>query len=379
MENSNQDQNLEISSWVFKFYITNKTNYTFTVKDDRLRWGYWYRENKKNNGPISIKPNEKIEVLGIRAPDNTPSGYECYCRWESPIGSINLKIDVPYSTSNSSYLEPKGLVTVDGWKDLPKSGHEFTREIVLLQMKEAETGQDDYKEIVETDENYIRLIKLSNDTNEMMENWLDLKKSLEPVEDFNPWDKIPKEYKYPPKKFFLARSEPSDIAKSLWDGVGDSKYPSLYAKQTFVKRYFAVAAYSINTNPREVQSIAAGVSVYTEKTTEVSSSIKETLTKEWSIKDSLEAKSGDPKVGLEVSRKIEGQFSRKNVLEKSNSTVVREKHEVKIEKEPFDRLFVPWVFSQAILIYREKLDGTFGLVCISEWADLIIDKVYSNK
>ncbi|WP_051203898.1 hypothetical protein [Hugenholtzia roseola] len=364
----------ESRKWIFKLNIHNATGKTLEVDDPRLQWGFWYLNNVDNRAPINVPSGKTIEVLGIRAADGTWTGYECFCRWKSDIGSIELKVDVPFSGSNKSHLKSFGFLRVEGWEDLPPKGHEFTRTITIMALSDSEQEQ-----AINFDNEYAEYLSLMNHESEMVQNWEMFREEIKATHQFNPYDKIPSTYQYPPKKIYVGRSEVIEIDKREWDGIGDAKYQTLYEKEYFVKRYFAVAGYAINTNPRETQSIPAGVSVYTERTVDVQSSIKETLESFWSLKVSLEAESNNKVLGKKLAAKLEGTFSQKSVLEKSSSTFERNTQKVTVDKSAHDRLFVPWVFSQSILIYREKKDGTFGLVAVSEWADLIVDKVYSDK
>ncbi|MGY5690330.1 hypothetical protein ACXHQ2_08405 [Vibrio chemaguriensis] len=371
--------------WKFKLYINNQTSRTLKVDSPELQWGFWYTNSEDNKKPVDVKPGQNIEALGIRAADGTATGYECNCVWIDPtsaeeepnIGSIYLKVDVPYSANNDSELTTSGFLKEEGWHDLPKSGHDFSRQITVLEMGGKFVIEESLPEIVDME--YERFIANQVNDNKVIQNWPSLEKELKVINGFNPLNCIPKQYDSLAGQTFVGRSEQDCIDKNLWAGIYDPEFPTLYSKQAKVEEYFSVAVYSYNTNPRNVESVAAGVSTVHVSTVEVSTSIKTTLETNYSLRALLKTESSDPITGSTIAAELESTYSQTNVLEESTCTYHQESRTTKIDKADHTRLFVPWVFLQAIVVYRKTKNGEYGLVGISEWANEVINKVYDEQ
>jgi hypothetical protein len=378
-------------AWTFNFNINNQSGRELVTDKANydLKWGYWYRDNVDDREPISVPAGKNIQALGIRAARGTWTGYECICTWRDNTdgpgnyGTISLSIDVPFSGDNKSSCTGTGLYNIDGWTDLPKSGNSFVRSIIVTVvdgklMAEVDNTIEpkDQKQLQETENSFNQYQTLLSGANELVENWLELEKNI-PQKSLDPTKSLPKEPVYPPEMFLLVRSSPKSIEKAKWVGIFDPRYQTTYTKQTFVEEYFSVSVWSINTNPRDWESIPSGTGKKTVKSTEVTSSIKTVLETNISIKASLSTKAGDPKVGGEIAASLESSYSQKNVLEESRSRIEKDEVTVDIKPAEQDRLFVPWVFSQAIVIYRKTKKGTYGVVAISEWADLQLFKTYT--
>jgi hypothetical protein len=136
-------------AWTFYLTITNGTDRDLKVTGSNLNWGYWYRDNVDNRGPIDIPKGQTMQALGVRAARGTATGYECSCTWtdvvpakESSYGTVTLNLDVPYSGSNHSSCEGTGALFVQDWEDLPGSGHNFNRSIVVTTSATANTPDD---------------------------------------------------------------------------------------------------------------------------------------------------------------------------------------------------------------------------------------------
>lgn len=357
------------SAWEFFLYINNQTSHTLTVDQKKLDWGVWYLDSTDKKAPIQVKPGESVQALGIRAAKGTATGYECRCRWShkernKTLYSIDLKIDVPFSSSNTSSLVAAGDIKVEGWKNIPKSGHNFTCSITVTEgncIIEPEAALDS------DEKSYVDLL-MSN--NELIQNWDKLQAGVTEKEQFNPMEEIPKEYLFPPKNIFICRSKANIIPKEDWEQLFDPIYEYTWQKEKHVAEYFSVAVHSVNTNPRNTVSIPIGMEVVQESSVEITSSIKNTLTTTMSIHTLLKGEYSG------VSAELEANYSISDVLEKSTSRVEREGKTITIGQSDKNRLFVPWVFSTAVAVYRRKKDGTVSLAAVSEWANEILDKVY---
>ncbi len=367
----NQEQpTVNGSAWEFFLYINNQTSHTLTVDQMKLDWGVWYLDSTDDREPIQVNPDESVQALGIRAAKGTATGYECRCRWaykdenKKTHYSIDLKIDVPYSSNNLSTLTASGDIKVEGWEQLPKGGHNFTRTITV---REVNCSGDSETTLDSKEKAYFDLF-MSN--NEMIQDWNKLQAGLTETEQFNPMEEIPKEYVFPPKNIFICRSTAHTIPKEDWEELFDPIYEYTWQKEKHIAEYFSVAVHSVNTNPRNTISIPVGIEVVQESSVEITSSIKNTLTTTMSIRALLKGEYSG------LSAELEANYSISDVLEKSTSRVEREAKSITIGKADKNRLFVPWVFSTAIAVYRRKKDGSVSLVAVSEWANEILDKVY---
>ncbi|HEX8843954.1 MAG TPA: hypothetical protein VF791_04895 [Pyrinomonadaceae bacterium] len=376
-------------AWTFHLNINNQSGRELTTDAGNydLKWGFWYRNNRDNQTPVSVDAGKNIQALGIRAARGTWTGYQFTCTWRDTtigpgnFGTIALHIDVPYSGSNRSDLAVNGLYQQDGWERLPSGGSSFVRSITITviegELVAVDSDLPDLKDLEEIEDSYNQYQLLLAQNHELLENWPELERTIKegPIIPIN---SMPNQAFYPPERFILGRSAPTTIPKKQWAGLADPRYQSLYSKNMFVEEYFSAAVYSINTNPRNWEPIPAGTAKKTVKSTSVTSSIKTVLETNFSIKVSLEAKSGNPKLGKAIAAKLESAYSQKNVLEKSTTRVDSETVEVNVPAVDFNRLFVPWVFSTAVMIYRKTKKGDYGLVAVSEWADLQLYKTYKH-
>ena len=369
--------------WSLRLNITNGTDRPLTVSGPELRWGWWYTNNKDNTEPVSIPPGKTVYALGIRASSGTWTGYECACSWidattdKESYGAISVEIDVPFTADNASSIHVSGVYQQSGWTDLPKRGHNFTRNMTITTMDGKLVAELD--EETEDDPDYLRFLEMEVAANEMIQHWPELVKELPEVNQFDPQAVMPDKYLYPPKEFFIARGEVVEIDTADWSGIGDPKYTTAYAKKQFAKRYFAVPVYSINTDPRAVEQIPPGVKKTHMRSVEVTSVIKSTLETNWSIKASLSAEGTNVATTAKVAASLESAFSIRNVREESTQKIEKEETTIEIAAVDYDRLFVPWVFSTAAAIYCEDKKGNFRLVAISQWALLQLFKVYKSE
>lgn len=355
--------------WEMLLTIKNNTGLLLEAScADEPDWGWWYREMEYSKKPTSVKAGESIEAFGLRASAGTWTGYEGSCTWKLPDnkGLFTLYVDVPYSASNSSSLSQSGDFVIDGWKNLEKSGHRFVREITVSLLN----SEKDSNDKADVDENTRRLWDLTMNNNETIQNWTKLKENVTEMVNFNPVSILPTQYLYPPTDIFVGRSAANDIAVKHWDSIADPIYAQYWQKKNYVDKYFSVEVYSINTNPRNTESVPRGARTITETSVEVSSSIKTTLESNLSIRSLLRGEACGLTAELEVT------YGVKNVLEESTSKAERITRTVEIGAGDKDRMFVPWVLSRTVAIYRKKKDGTVALIGISEWADEIFDKVY---
>lgn len=370
-------------SWVFSLFINNTTDRDFKVKQKELFVGRWYTDGKDNKKPVTIPAGQNIQVFGVRASDGTWTGYEAECTWideapsgEKSYGTIHLRVNVPYSSNNESELTVSALLDQEGWEKIPKKGHSFSRSITISMIGDKIVASDQNNFVEIRDEEYENCLMQEINNNDLMNNW-DVLQKLSVQEPFDPNQYIPKTVEYPPKQRFVARSETMNIPKTEWSGISDPIYHSHYSQNELIEEYFAVAAYSINSNAREYQSIPKGVDVTKVSSIEVGCSIKYTLEKNQSIKETLTGSYANKKVGMEIKNQLESQFSQRDVFEKSTSRIEQRTQTIHIGAANDDRTFVPWVFSQTILLYRKPKNKPVSLVGIAEWTDLVLYKTYS--
>lgn len=361
--------------WTFQLEVINKSKETFKLTTKNLAWGHWYTDSTDDKEPADIKPGAS-QVLGIRASSGTWTGYECTCTWRTGDSVFTIWIDVPFSRDNQSKATLDGSYKLSlpqtGWP-LPSKGHRFTATFTIIDPDDNEvldaeaTGTpvpDPYQQML-------------TGTNDMVQDWSKLEAGVSAVTSFNPLAVLPAQYSYPPAQILMARSDAQPIDKKLWEGIGDPVYDTYPLQLDKVSDYFTAAIYSMNTDPRSVQSIPAGETRVTKRSVEVASAIKNTIEKTFSIGTSLSVKAPVGDTGAEIAAKLESTYQHKNVMETSCSKITREEQTSTIEASSQNRLFVPWVFSTAVAIYRKrKKDGRIDLVAISEWADQVIDKVY---
>ena len=116
--------------------------------------------------------------------------------------------------------------------------------------------------------------------------------------------------------------------------------------------------------------VPKGVETVTESSVEVTSSIKSTLEEQFSIRTLLNAEYAG------LTAELEATYGITHTLEESYSRVERKTETVTIGASEKNRLFVPWVFSTILAVYRKKKNGQIDLIGISEWAEEVMDQVY---
>jgi hypothetical protein len=375
-------------AWTFYLTITNATDHELEVASSSLEWGYWYRDSVNNRGPCSVPAKGTVQALGIRAASGTWTGYECHAQWKDKVkegqksyGAITLMIDVPFSGSNNSSLTPAGAIKVTGWSNLPSGGHDFSRSITV---SAGPTGQLEVSESVAADvagadpvevdyRDYLLAVAAANPD---IRDWAALSSKLSVVEEFNPFEFLPKNPSLTPK--LLARSEPAVTERALWAGVGDPDYPNPYAQELFVEGYFSAAIYSVSTNPRNIISLPAGSELKISERVTMTSAIKNVLTTTWSLKTSLSDKATDPITGSEVAYAMDMEMGVSNVLEESREHVTEKIVEQTFKApEAADLVIVPWVFATAVGLYRRDIKGKVALIAVSEWAEAQIFRSYT--
>ena len=370
------------TDWKFKLFVNNTTGKTLKVSSCNLNWGYWDLNDKENRAPIAIEPGSR-EVLGIKAARGTWTGYQCSCVWsddskEGNIGSLALIIDVPFSKKNKSSLESSGLLKIDNWIPLPESGHAFVRTIDLgIVGNTLQVTNDQIQEVPDDESGYQVYSDQITNYNHVVCDWNEFKKVVE-KKTYNILEEIPKKYCFPCQTL-IGRTPVYTIPKEYWDGLGDPELKNSYQKDAVADEYFAVGIHLVDTDPRKVQSIPKGVEVATEETIEVTSLFKTTLETHFSIKASLNASGTISKIAVALAGVLESEFGIKNITEESVSKMERVKQTVTIGASDKNRLFVQWLFSEAVAIYRRNKDGKVKLIAISEWATQIMDKVYDYE
>jgi hypothetical protein len=365
-------------AWTFSLTITNGTDRDLVVSGSNLYWGYWYTDNNDGRGPITVPAGQTVQAVGVRAAEGTWTGYEFSCVWKDNVpkqefsyGSIVLSVNVPFDGSNTSSLYSTGLFQVGSWKPPTSSGHNFTCAITVstpkYQVSDSTSEEDEHS--------YTSYLKKLYETNPTIQDWSSVERMLKEVDSFTINDNIPKQVDL--ISTLVGRSAPHDVKPEMWRGLADPIYRDPYAQNLGVKRYFAVTIYSVTTNPRAIVSLVRKETQKFSETIEVTTAIHNTLTLHWSIKESLSDKSAFPEVGMEVAQDFNQEFGVQNVLEVSTTKTTHiEEEQTFTAPDDSDLLIVPWVFSTAVLIYRESSHGEFGLVAGSEWAIAQIFKSY---
>lgn len=370
-------------AWTFYLTITNATDRDLEITSASKEWGTWRRDNVDGRGPCAVPAGKTVQALGIRAEYGTWTGYECHAQWMDVVpesaksyGGISLRVDVPFSGSNESELSSAGAVAVDGWTQLPSSGHDFSRSVTV---RVGQAGRLvatlDEKAADPTETEYTQFLVELAARNPDVRDWSAVQDRLAEVEDFNLLEYLPKEISLTER--LVARSEPMSFEKPLWAGIGDPDYPNPYSQSLFVDDYFAVAVYGVGTDPRGFITVPAGAERKVSKRVTITSAIKQVLTTRWSLKTSLSIKAVEPVSGSEVASSLDMEMGIENVLEESTETVSE-----KIIEETFkapddaDLTIVPWVFSTAVIIYRKDKQGRHCLVAVSEWARAQLFKSY---
>ena len=361
------------AAWEFFLYISNQTSHTLEVTQATKDWGTWYRDGKDKRTPINVKPGESVQAMGIRAAHGTATGYECRCVWSvknaagTIVSNVDLKIDVPYSQSNTSALTTSGSLRVEGWEGLPKSGHNFTRSITVSEVNALPCGDTSANDMDLEERGYYDMLMSNNET---IRDWDLLQRNVPQKAQIDPLALIPTHYHYPPKETLLARSEKHTIARKFWPGLYDPVYTFEWQKDAYVEEYFSVGVYTLNTNPRSTVTIPRGVEIVKESTVEVTFSIANTLGEKLSIRSLLKGEYSG------LTAELEATYETTHTLEESISRVERETETVTVGASEKNRLFVPWVFSTIIAVFRKKKDGKVELIGVSEWAEEILDQIY---
>ncbi|HET7433687.1 MAG TPA: hypothetical protein VFN10_03125 [Thermoanaerobaculia bacterium] len=405
--------------WTFYLNMTNGTPRTLELVQQHLSWGYWYRGDEDDAAPISIAPNQTLQVLGVRAASGSATGYECTAVWadvvpggEKAFGTIDFGIDVPYSKSNSSRMHWIAPLKVDGWSDIPSSGHNFVRSVTVsveggalvardttatpatgdgtsaktqnagadggvTQESDGAAGKKPVND--EDDRRHAAWLAAFDAANPDLRNYEEVL-TLPEVQSFNVIENLPKVPELPPTRVLLARTKPLTIPHSEWSGFADPIFTTRYSRDIFVKDYVALAVHAINCNPRDVISLAPGETYTYRKRTEVTLFIRTLETNTWSLKTALSAEGTNPTQTAKVAASIESTFGVEKVLEDSTNRVVEEVLEETF-KAPDDhgQLIVPYVFSMIALIYRIRKDPAVPpeLMAVSEWARFQIETAFN--
>ncbi len=370
-------------SWKFSLLITNATDRDLEIGTSSVEWGRWCRDNINNRAPCTVPAGRTVEALGVRASSGTWTGYECHAQWrdvvpesETSYGAINLMVNVPFTSSNSSSLTVGGSLKVDGWTPLPEKGSDFTRAITVRLGKRGKlvaTVDEKIADSVEAE--YATYLTELAARNPDVRDWTAVRDQLTQVEHFDMVAYLPKRYSLSER--LLARSEPQPIEKDYWDGIYDPEHNDV-SKEQNVAEYFAVALYSVGTDPRRAIPLAAGQEKRVSAKVTFSSALKHVRTKSQSLDQSLSVKAGSPALGAEVAYNLNLQLGVVNVLEESSNTTTEHTVEDTFKAPAHDDLvIVPWLFSTAVIIYRKnKKTGNYGLVAVSEWVNTPILRSY---
>ena len=383
-------------AWKFFLTITNNTDRNLEVVSSSAEWGHWYRNGIDNTEPCSINPGATLQAVGVRASTGTWTGYECHVQWKDVApsgqpnyGNISLTVDVPFVGMNQSDLAIAGMLWGSGWTPIGTSGSDFVRSVAVnvgpsgdLVVSEVPGSTDpalfgppaDSLDEILTAE-YQEFIAAVLAKNPDVRDWNSIRDRLPEVEKFNPVEHLPQ--KPTLSERLLARTDPTLVEPSLWSGINDPQCPTLAAKKLFVDEYFWVKIYSVGTNPRDIISLPAGSSKEVSDRIMITSAVRHILTQNLSIRSSLTGGASDPESGANIaaSMDMEGGFT--NVLEESTETVSETiRSERFVAPEDQDLHIVPWVISEAAVLYRLDKKGNVRLLAISDWATTQLFKSY---
>lgn len=332
----------------YKLRIKNLTDETLEVDYSNVEHGIWNTNGKKKRKPVKIEPSSDfVEALRINGRD-TNWRFKCQCTWKTKkLGSIMIQAHYPHKKKYIQVsMELSGtLLQITEFKNLI-SGANYSEDLTIFEIE-----PDKVDEII---------------------SWESIKALNHDRETLN---KLPAEYNYPPEEKFIGRTEKNIISKSNWEYIKDKKYVSQEQKEYYIEEYFSVVVYSINTDTKATKAIPAGASTSSTNIIEVSTYIKEVLEKNQSIRACI---------GIELKGKVanfkaelEGTYGIKDISEESTNIYNHNEDTIEIRAvEDIDRMYVPWVISKTLIIYRKLKEKGYSVVAISEWVDEKFDKIY---
>ena len=371
------EQDVNRTDWFFRLTIHNNTKYELKVGTCVLNIGQWYTQAVRGKAPVSVGPGRIIEAFGVRGiPGSGPYGYEATGSWtiktKAHEGKLDLMVDVPYWSKNKSYLHATGAIKVEGWQPLPKDGKAFKRSITIVDKGEGLIAEVQDEAIVPNDKFSSHEqwgLPLTNE--ESISDWPTARSRFEAVKALDPVSIIPKQYRFPNEAKIVARSVKHLVDKSNWKHIDDPDYKTDSDKKNYVDEYFFVSYYSLNTNSAATESIAAGSGLVTTRSIEYASMIKSTLQEVVEIEASIKAE------GEVLAAEVSTAFRITNIREESSSKIERETRQTEIPSKEINRIFVPWVISQSLALYRKaKGKELYKLIAVSEWPRQVINEVY---
>ncbi len=369
----------------FQLNICNGTDHDLVVESSSLMWGVWFTSEKDNTEPVGIPAGATVTAIGLKTSEDTWTGYACRCRWvdenDPSYGAISLYVDVPFLGGNRARLSTEGDLLISGWRDLPWEGHTFVGNVTITKERNGKLNvildNNDSSSQSSIDQGIYTYYRQLYTENPDVTSWETVCNKLPEVDNFSPAEYILPHYTYPLAKPSLARSPVLAITDPTYiQSIGDPKYPSMYAKDLFVDRYFAVAVHSFNTNPRYVLSLRKGNAQTLSRAANVNSLHYHALNTHWSLNTALHMKSPNPGIGIELASMLDEKFGVFSVLEESMTRVGNYDIKQTFKATDHNLLVVPWVFLTAVLLYRMEKGQTVGLVAISEYADSQINYPY---
>ena len=347
-------------SWTYSISIINNTDRTLELVSSSVPWG-----KKSKEFPTKIEPKKSGE-FSVYSPAGTPTGIEFYFSLkdvvtnenDTPYGLINFSLDMPYwKHSNTSTLTCTGALKQEGFVKIPDGAHDFAACATVFSTASPSvnpSGETEYHGIYEWD-NLKKLVIIDPENTK--------------IDDLIPDANILFDRKT------QMRTNTLDIPKNMWEQINDKKYSDSYAKEKYVKNYFAVSAYEVRRN--STFTIPANQSY--KKTVEVKniSTVKKEISIDFQIENTLNFDAKWSKASL--SDVLKQTFGIKDIRSYSTETAETVTEELSFEAAEFNRDIVMWDVVKVVAIFRETLGNKIDLVGIGDYLVRVVPRVYGGK
>ncbi len=346
--------------WTYSISIVNNTDRTLALISSSIPWG-----KKTKEFPEKIEPRCSGE-FSVYYPAEKPTGIEFYFSLmdivpdenDTPYGLINFSLNMPYwRPGNSNALNCTGAFKQNGFVKIPGGAHNFAACATIFSTastSESPSKGTEYHGIYEWD-------------------------SLKKLAVFDPADTkiedlIPDSYILFDRKT-QTRSDTLDIPKDMWDQINDKNYPDNFAKEKYVKNYFAVSAIEVRKN----NTLTIPANQEYKNTVEVkgSSMVKQEVSENLRIENALDFRDTADKVSL--SDMLAQAFGIKDIRTYNSEIAETTNKELSFEAAEFNRDVVIWDVVRIVAIFRETLGNKTDFVGVGDYLVYVVPKVYEKK
>lgn len=347
-------------SWTYSISIVNNTDRTLELVSSNIPWG-----KKTQDFPQKIE-SKKTGEFSVYSPAANPTGIEFYFSLrdivtnndDTPYGLINFSLDMPYwKHGNSSALKCTGAFKQEGFEEIPDGAHDFATSATIFstaQVSSGSTNEPQYHGIYEWES--VKKLAIIDPANTNIENLIPDSNIL-----FDRRTEI--------------RTNTFDISKEMWNQINDKKFSDNFAKEKYVRNYFAVSAYEIRKN--NSFTVLAGQDYSESVEIKRCSAVKKEVSSDFQIENTLNLNIDAGKIAL--SDVLKQSFGIKDIKTYSTESTETVKQALSFEAADYNRDVVLWDVVKVVAIYRETSGNKIDLIGVGDYHVATVPKVYGGK